>query len=383
MAAAAVCAGAGFTAWYWERKLEPRRPQALTPQVELNEGGMRVATPGLFLVADLGVFDDELLAYLMTGYLRVIVEREGHLCWLTYARVENGISYVIRLQPDQNLLRAIPYLARLVSARLIPSIDYKWVRQDVTAQYRTQSDTFDMAYGLPVKRRLERLPRAELAAYIRRFIQFKAATDGRVRRGVESLPPPPQGEHAHQMAEDMIAVADFYSLPLDFFLGIGAMENNYLNVMGDLGNTAWKRRAEKGDIILKRGKRGVQVLNESSGVWQVTRETLRYAHRLYRKDKRDYSLLPEHLRPPEELNLDEVTPGVLTTYAGLFFRDLLDRFDGDVATAVAAYNGGPGNPNMKYEEGVRLVAEYARRVMERAAGLQGKPAAGMQFLTAR
>lgn len=384
LAGAAVLCGMGVFAWrYWERKLEPVRPQALAPRVELSEAGVRVAVPGLHLVADLGEFDDELIAYLMTGYLRSTVEREGRLCWLTYERVDDGIRYIIRLQPAQDMLRAIPYLAGLVAAKRIPSITYKWVRQEVTARYRTQSDTFDMAYGLPVKRRLERLSRQELSAYIRRFIQFKAATDGRVRRGDEGLPPPPKGEDAHRMAEDIIAVADFFELPLEFFLGIGAMENNYMNVKGDLGNATWKRRAQKGDIILKRGRRGVLVLNESSGVWQVTRETLRYAHRLYRKDTRDYSQLPEHLRPPQELNLDEVSPGVLTTYAGLFFRNLLDRFDGDVATAVAAYNGGPGNPNMRYQEGVKLVAEYARRVMEQAAGLQGRPAAGMQFLTAR
>jgi hypothetical protein len=57
--------------------------------------------------------------------------------------------------------------------------------------------------------------------------------------------------------------------------------------------------------------------------------------------------------------------------AGLLFRDLLDRFHGDVARAVGAYNGGPGNPNPLYEEGVRMVADYARRVMEHAAALNG------------
>lgn len=34
-------------------------------------------------------------------------------------------------------------------------------------------------------------------------------------------------EHATEMAVDIIAVAKFYDLPLDIFLGIGAMENNY------------------------------------------------------------------------------------------------------------------------------------------------------------
>jgi hypothetical protein len=181
------------------------------------------------------------------------------------------------------------------------------------------------------------------------------------------------------MAADIVAVAEFYSLPLEFFLGIGAIENNYMNVRGDLGHAVWKRRPERGDVVLKRRRGRVLVLNESSGVWQITRETLRYAHRLYLKDTRDYSLLPRHLQPPQELNLDELDPAVLTTYAGLFFRDLLDRFEGDLASAVGAYNGGPAKPNPHYEAGVRTVAEHARRVMEHAATLNGHSAAGMQF----
>jgi hypothetical protein len=124
----------------------------------------------------------------------------------------------------------------------------------------------------------------------------------------------------------------------------------------------------------------LRTYNESSGIWQITRETLRYAHRLYLRDKRDYSSLPEHLRPPKEIDLNDVPPELLTTYAGLFFRNLLDHFDGDVVTAVGAYNGGPGNPNPRYEAGVRSVADHARRLLERAAVLQDRPAARMRFL---
>jgi hypothetical protein len=145
-----------------------------------------------------------------------------------------------------------------------------------------------------------------------------------------------------------------------------------MNVQGDLDHTIWKRRAEKGDVIVRRGKNRVLVRNESSGVWQITRETLRYAHRLYLRDKRDYSQLPPELRPAKDLDLATVDPRVLTTYAAILFRELLDRFDGDVSTAVGAYNGGAGNPNANYEAGVRVVAEYARRVMEQASGLRLK-----------
>jgi hypothetical protein len=117
------------------------------------------------------------------------------------------------------------------------------------------------------------------------------------------------------------------------------------------------------------------VLNDSAGVWQITRETLRYVHR------RDYSKLPEHLRPPLELKVNDVHPDVLTTYAGLLLRDLLDRFKGDVTLAVGAYNGGPGNPNMKYEGGVRSAATHARNILERAAALNGESVARIPWLT--
>ena len=79
--------------------------------------------------------------------------------------------------------------------------------------------------------------------------------------------------------------------------------------------------------------------------------------------------MPDYLRPQQELKVNEVDPDVLTTFAGLLLRDLLDRFNGDVALAVATYNGGPGNPNRRYEEGVRAVANHARSVLERAAAL--------------
>jgi soluble lytic murein transglycosylase-like protein len=71
---------------------------------------------------------------------------------------------------------------------------------------------------------------------------------------------------------------------------------------------------------------------------------------------------------------------VLTTYAGLFFRELLDRFEGDTALAVGAYNGGPGRPNPRYEAGVRLAAGHARRMLEQAATMNGELVVGKQWL---
>jgi hypothetical protein len=73
------------------------------------------------------------------------------------------------------------------------------------------------------------------------------------------------------------------------------------------------------------------------------------------------------LRPQRTLDVNNVNPELLTTYAGILLRDLIDRFDGDIRLAVGAYNGGPGNPNMRYYKGVEAAARHARRVLEQAA----------------
>jgi hypothetical protein len=109
------------------------------------------------------------------------------------------------------------------------------------------------------------------------------------------------------------------------------------------------------------------VSDYAMGTWQITRETLRAAHQLYLHDKRDYSQLPARLRPPRQLDLNNVGDAVLTTYAGLLLRDLLDHFGGNVEKAIGAYNGGVRTPNQDYASGVKTIADYARRILEHAS----------------
>jgi len=97
--------------------------------------------------------------------------------------------------------------------------------------------------------------------------------------------------------------------------------------------------------------------------------------------RRQRTLLPTSLRsasstilPPDTLELDVTDPHVLTTYAGLLLRDLLDQFGGDVERAVGAYNGGPRNPNPQYAAGVQMVASYARNVLERVTAVNERSA---------
>jgi hypothetical protein len=278
---------------------------------------------------------------------------------------------------------AVERVARLHVLRAIESFDWQLVPQRALREYRNQTRLFVSAYNLPVRRKMEELSRTELRSLLRRFIRFKSTIDPRVRRRIEPIPKVLTPGEASRLAGDIIAVAEFYDLPLQFLLGIGAMENNYMVVRGDLRHSIWKRRPANDDIVLERRRGRVRVLNDSAGVWQITRETLRLVHNLYLRDKRDYTQLPEHLRPPRELKVNEVNPEVLTTYAGLLLRDLLDRFNGDVSLAVGAYNGGPGNPNMRYQEGVRAAALHARSVLEKAAGLNGESVTKIPWFTSR
>jgi hypothetical protein len=282
-----------------------------------------------------------------------------------------------------DLIAGINCAANLATDHYIEQFSWRLITNRTLSGYQDQTRLFVSAYTLPVRKKMEELSKAEARNLVRRFIRFKSTTDPRLRKRMEPAPDVLTPAGAQRLAGDIIAVAEFYDLPLDFLLGIGAMENNYMNVRGDLKHSVWKRRPAKDDIVLERRKGRVRVLNDSAGLWQLTRETLRFVHRLYLRDTRDYTKLPEHLRPPERLDIDNVSPDVLTTYAGLLLRQLLDHFHGDVGRAIGAYNGGPGNPNRRYEEGVRGVALQARSILEHAAALNGRTVIQMSWLRSR
>jgi hypothetical protein len=329
-------------------------------------------------VAELTTYDDEFFAYLMFTSLGGVRELKGSELLLTYRERDGRLVYPLQIVMANDLVSGIATLSEARQRGLATGVSWQYLTQEALDRLRGQTHLFRTAYSLPARRKLETMPRPTLTAFIRKWVRFKSATDPRIRRRIAPIPTPLGSLEAGELAEDIVCVADFYAIPLDFFLGIGAMENNYMDVAGDLEHSIWKRRADPGDVVLKRARGRVLVVNSSLGAWQITRETLRYAHRLYRKDPRDYTQLPERIRPPLELDVTNVDPAVLTTYAGLLFRDLLDRCNGDVTTAVGAYNGGLGRPNLVYAEGVRAVADYARRILEHAAVLNG-PAAGRRF----
>ena len=387
-----VCLAAGVLTFaacaYTDYRLWPLDlPGSASPRVPAAAvQGNRIVvpfTPGVG-AAEVATFNDQLEAFLRFEYLRGRESRNGHdtsRILLTALDTAKGPSYKIFIVTDNDLLTAVPQLAELEGRNLIPNYELcTWSQRDF-AYYEQQSHMFDVAYDVPTEEKLETLNSFKLLPALARFLIFKSETDNRVLGGDDAAPHPLTREQATQLARDILDVARFYDLPLDYFLGVGAMENDYMDVNGDLTHAVWKKRVQRGDIVLRRTRRRVMVSDYAIGTWQITRETLRAAHQLYLRDKRDYSQLPARLRPPRELDLNSVNDSVLTTYAGLLLRDLLDHFGGDVDKAIGAYNGGVRTPNPAYASGVKTVADYARRILEHASALDD-PATGANLLPA-
>jgi hypothetical protein len=381
----AVCVlavlAAAITFRTWPRPLPITAGNYPSPRFENGELIAPFPTP--VLLAEVGEFDNELSAYLWYDYLRSRPALSQHEVLLTTTEHSGTPMYRISIVLPNDALTAFPFLSQIKAQGFIESYNLVFSNPADIAYARGQTSLFVAAYRKPVHQKLDTLQAKELLPSVARFLLFKSKTDPRVRPGASPRVIGLGQAQATELAADIIAVAKFYDLPLDVFLGIGAMENNYLNVRGDLEHSVWKRRPAKGDIILKRRRHRVLVADYSIGIWQITRQTLRYAHDLYLKDSRDYSKLPERLRPPRELEFDLTNSDVLTTYAGLLLRDLLDRFNGDVAKAVGAYNGGPRNPNPQYAEGVNMVAEYARNILERVASASGDAVAQNPLVSGR
>jgi hypothetical protein len=378
-----LCA-AGWLYWKYHVGPPPFGNPSPIPKPASTKKGMVVQMPNGNLVGLLGTYDDELTAYLRLQYFRSLKQIADDPILMTTTEEGSGPRYRVYVVLKNDLLSQSKLLAELQVGRYIDSFATESPPRSEIEDWMKQTRLFDAAYQGPVKKRLLQLPRKELTSAVARFILFKTRTDRRVRERIEpAVTRAPSAADAREFAADMIDVAEFYDIPLDMLLGIGAMENNYLDVRGDLHHAVWKKHARKGDIVLRRSKGRVLVSNYSLGPWQITRETLRYVHGLYLRDTRDYTKLPERLRPSRTLDLDHIDTHVLTTYAGLLLRKLLDDYDGDVVKAQGAYNGGPGDPNLSYSQGVSMVSAYAHRILSMAAGRKGDSVAQRPVTIAR
>ena len=369
LAAFAACGYTDYRLWPLDlpASAHPRVPKTAVANQQLVVP--LTLTPSV-PVAEVASFSDQLEAFLRFEYLRGREARAGHdtsHMLLTAVNTKKGPYYKIFIITKDDLLLAVPQLADLEGRNLIGHYELETWSEKELSYYQQESHTFDVAYDLPTEQKLETISSSKLLPALAQFLIFKSQTDNRVLGGSQDAPRPLTREQATQLASDILDVAHFYDLPLDYFMGVGAMENDYMDVNGDLTHAVWKKRAQRGDIVLRRTRKRVMVSDYAMGTWQITRETLRAAHQLYLHDKRDYSQLPPRLRPPRQLDLNNVTDAVLTTYAGLLLRDLVDHFGGDVEKAIGAYNGGVRTPNSDYASGVKNVADYARRILEHAS----------------
>jgi hypothetical protein len=374
LASLTVLLAAIVTVGWWRYHVRPisRAAKSVIPVLRYVNGRVVLESPTGILVGKVGAYPDELTAYLRFDYLKGLQTIGGANLFIVTQEESAGPVYDIYLELPNDILTAYHTLAEMMIAGHIRGFELESPLAWQIQHWETETTLFNVAYQQPVRQRLLHLPRNALTSAVASFILFKVRTDRRVRERLE----PAAGKElsiddAKTFAADMIAVAEFYEIPLDMLLGIGAMENNYLDIRGDLKHAVWKKHAQKGDIILRRRRGRVLVSNYSIGPWQITRETLRYAHSLCLRDKRDYGKLPARLRPPQQLDLEHIDSHILTTYAGLLLRNLLDYFHGDVQKAQGAYNGGRLKPNSDYSSGVATVASYARRVVGLAAGRKG------------
>jgi len=376
LVAAAFGEAAVFLFMAWPRTLHVH-PMPAIQVAEATAEGPRIYMPGRLLVGRLGEYHNPLFAFLMFDHYRGQPELKGLPLLLKTDEANGGHRYSIWVRLPDDLIRGTYLLAALRDDRLASGVQYRWMTKEEWETDESGTAMLEAAYSKPAPDALEQLDEPALEMYLSSFIRFKSLTDYRIEHGTDPGLTPLSLVQAVQLANDMIAVAHFYNVPLGLMLGIGAMENNYMNAPGDLKHAVWKRRPERGDVVLERRRHRVLVKDDSIGVWQITRKTLRRAQDLYRKDKRDYAQLPEWLQPPKKLDLDNVPPAVLTTYAGLLLRDLLDHSGDDVIKAAGAYNGTLKHPNLRYAEGVQLVAEYAQRIAGNAATVDPLP--GDQF----
>jgi hypothetical protein len=379
----AALSGGGWIGYrVWPHKLPTSAP-ARASKVFVQDGKVGISLPTDVLTAEVGDYDRVLAAYLYFDFLRGRSEIDPHTVLLCAGpraprpeatTVAGNSDPKIFLRLDNNVLSAVPYLDSLMADRLIPDFSLRTWSYEDAEKCQQQSLKFEADFRSPPIFRMHQISDRLLIDPLAEFIVFKARTDRRLLTRADPPPLVPSFEQAEQFAEDTIVIARFYSLPLDYFLGIGAMENNYMSVRGDLDYAVWKRRPQRGDIVLKRRHRRVLVRNYSLGVWQIQRETIRYAQLLYLRDRhiRDYSALPENLRPVLLQDPDQVQPETMTTYAGVIFRNLLDRFQGNVMKAVGAYNGGTLNPNPAYADSVRAIANYVRRMVVNAVAIEAE-----------
>jgi hypothetical protein len=198
------------------------------PQPMIEAAHVRLHTPGYVLTAELAAYEDELFAFLMFDHLRSDRALGELQLNLAYDRRRASNPYRLILVGGEDLINSVASIRSLQQAGVAEDMPLKLMPSFLVQELEKQSELFVSAYNLPVRQKLETLPRTAVENYLRRFIRFKSSTDPRIRRRMDPMPQPLSSQEAQRLAGDILTIAGFYSLPLEFLLGIGAMENNYM-----------------------------------------------------------------------------------------------------------------------------------------------------------
>jgi hypothetical protein len=356
---------------YYRVRPIPITRHAVLPIPHLQQdNSVSLTMPNGNLVASVGQFSSQISAILYFNYLQSLKPLAGTKILIRPPHRPRHPNFQLYVALPNNYLTQSNRLLQLAIKGQIPGFHLSSPPTSQIKDWSRQTRVLQKVYQRKTEKPLLQFPRKLLISAVAQFILFKSRTDPRAQL---NLVPPAKLLSPHDarlFATDMVDVASFYHIPLSMFIGIGAMENNFLDVRGDLHHSVWKRHWQPGDVLLRRRHGWILVKDFARGPWQITQSTLRVAHRLYLRDTRDYSLLPAYLRPHQKLDLNHISTPVLTTYAGLLISNLLSNFQGNRYKAAGAYNGGDGNPNMQYAQGVFLVARYAHRVIAHAVRQQ-------------
>lgn len=196
-------------------RLWPRTIKIASGQLRLlwslREGRQQITMPGRTLVGFLGPYDNELFAWLMFDFARndqVLAGRDLMLI----VNDDKRSSYSIALRCSGNLPDCLDEIVRLRARGIGGMLSWSFLTPATVAHFNEETQVFVRAYSGPVQNDFRHLSAGKRASYVSHFLRFKAATDKRVLG--DSALAPLSSEKASLLAADIIAVADFYDLPL-------------------------------------------------------------------------------------------------------------------------------------------------------------------------
>jgi hypothetical protein len=145
---------------------------------------------------------------------------------LRYAAKKDTVEYQVLLVLTDDFVASVNRVTQLHSARNVEEFDWSLLPQRSLTGLRNQTTLFNSAYSLPVRRKMEDLSKQNCVyCYAGLFVSHL-----RPARGSESALS--QFHRSLHQATPSVLLATLslwrsYDLPLEYLIGIGAMENNY------------------------------------------------------------------------------------------------------------------------------------------------------------